>query len=239
MTTLGSFFSTAADGDERGTDNSNGSIHAKNLEIHAILSQRFNFPPEVTEQILDSMENWLSAGSFGFGPLTTPLRVQDGEKLIVETPQLSLREVRNLRKIVISLTSKDQGWSSYPQFHGTFDGSHSWWNYGIERLEAERVPSAGDAARALSKPLGEEENGISREPSSLRWVEVRKRAIQYNRHAAREMESHMIELDHDHEIFEYLQAGDRMILSASARYPGWCNYVQQAELELFFKDNLG
>ena len=240
MTTSSLSFAATAETDEYDSDNDfNDTIHLENLEIHAILSEQFHLPPEVTELILDYMENWLSIGPFGFeSPSDGFIRVRGENKAIVETPGLDAQVVRNLRKVVISLTSKDQGWSSYPEYNGSFDGSHSWWNLGTERLGQKSAFSEQDSVQTASKPSTETDSEAPGESPCSTWTLVKEIPIQYNRHAKKELESYVIELDGDHELLESFRPGDRMVLSACACYPGWVNYVKQAELKIWFKRNL-
>jgi hypothetical protein len=44
-----------------------------------------------------------------------------------------------VRKIVFSIRSKDQGWSSEPQNRRTFNGSWTWFEAGLEKFDAEQT----------------------------------------------------------------------------------------------------
>ena len=58
--------------------------------------------------------------------------------------------------------------------------------------------------------------------------------LQRNRHAGREVEDYRIEFDKDHEMFKSLRKGDKIALWARAMYPGWQNFVYEANIELWF-----
>ncbi|KAF7552431.1 hypothetical protein G7046_g7410 [Stylonectria norvegica] len=54
------------------------------------------------------------------------------------TPKL----IRPVRKIVFSIRSKDQGWGGDPGHRGTYDGSWTWFEAGLERFDAEQTCDA-------------------------------------------------------------------------------------------------
>lgn len=93
------------------------------------------------------------------------------------------------RKIVFTITSRDQGWGGdRPEFRGTYQGSYTWFEAGLERFDknAERPKDTTEREPALSKeqieqqqaqaqdqdqvtqaPLDPGESGESGEPSSI------------------------------------------------------------------------
>ena len=55
--------------------------------------------------------------------------VSDGNvSYLVSRP---IPEGKALKKVVITTVSKDQGWSSYPEHHGTYNGSWSWFELSV------------------------------------------------------------------------------------------------------------
>ena len=64
------------------------------------------------------------------------------------------------------------------------------------------------------------------------------RHLQHNRHAGQSLESYRIELRRAEwvEAFGDIHEGDRVALTARARFPGWVNQVQDAGMEIWSAD---
>ena len=52
---------------------------------------------------------------------------------VVSTRELSDYDILALDHVAFTFTSCDQGWSSYPEHRGTYDGSWTWLETGITR----------------------------------------------------------------------------------------------------------
>jgi len=221
-------------------------VRARNLRIHAMLSSKFSLPLEISQKILDGPENWIQTELLMVEPTTdrfngrspsrqiSPFRVSDGSEVIIGTAPLDLHQLNSLRKIVVSFKSKDQGWSSYPTDHGTYNGSYSWWEIRLLRSVETFNAETGDTRVELMMAAS------PRAMAELRdeWKTVCTCHLQNNRHAGRGMESYTVGLDHGSDILQSMRVGDRMVLFACARFPGWCNYVQSASMELWCRDRI-
>lgn len=100
------------------------------------------------------------------------------------------------------MVSKDQGWSSFPQWHGTYEGSWTWFEAGIVGLGNEgligREEGEGEGERYYSASAGVNGIGASacRPPGKYRYG---GRRIVTNRHAHREWLEHVVEWRWDDE----------------------------------------
>lgn len=90
----------------------------------ALVQSALPVPLELTIPILDFAEYWAETH------VTSSRRAGVEDKTIpfLTTPPI---EAGRLRKIVVTTVSKDQGWSSYPEHHGTYDGSWTWFELSL------------------------------------------------------------------------------------------------------------
>lgn len=105
---------------------------------------------------------------------------------------------KRLKKVVITVVSKDQGWSSYEEDHGTYRNSWTWFE-----LSVGQPPDKGIG-------VGE------------RW----RGEVVRNLHAHDEFKEHTIEI-FDKELYEKADSGDVLTVWAHARYQGWRNTVKK------------
>ncbi|WRT64598.1 uncharacterized protein IL334_001531 [Kwoniella shivajii] len=111
-----------------------------------------------------------------------------------------------IRKCVIEILSKDQGWSTNdPSHYGTYEQSYSWFDVALWRREG----------------------GVERE------VEGSRHAIQNNVHAGQYFKAHRIILSTDHPTIKLAQPGDWIVLWARAKYQGWENHVKEAAVTVY------
>ena len=127
-----------------------------------------------------------------------------------------------MRKVCYTFRSKDQGWSSYPAHHGTYNDSWTFFEAGLTRYEAKGAEGA-ELRRQQTLRTDKEKH---------RWV------LQRNRHAGRVPEDYDIELGECHELLQTIENGDRFALWARAMYPGWENEVHGARIEIWCVDDL-
>lgn len=209
------------------------TIHDSNIAVHQCLSTiaptKPALPNEIILQILDHPTRWIPVHSVSLRVASPnePLRCksqgpQRGDWQILCTDPIDARVAAKIKTIVYSFTSKDQGWSSYPEQHGTFEGSCTFLEAGLTRFE---VKDAG----------GEE---LARQQSLRVEKESERYELHRNRHAGREPEEYRIGLGEDHELLRRVQDGDRFALWARAQYPGWENVVYGAKIELWCVDDL-
>lgn len=69
-------------------------------------------------------------------------------------------------------------------------------------------------------------------------VDTARHFLQCNRHAHREFQTYRIELDRDHQLVQGLVEGDKVVLWACQKFPGWTNSVESAEIEVWALDEL-
>lgn len=115
------------------------TVHEANIAIFEALSTRKHpIPNEIILQILDYPSRWIRttiiharvASDKPFIRVGCNLQNQ-GEQQILATNPLSQLEAQQIRSVVFVFTSRDQGWSSYPHQHRTYDGSCTWLECGL------------------------------------------------------------------------------------------------------------
>ncbi|KDE08954.1 hypothetical protein MVLG_01044 [Microbotryum lychnidis-dioicae p1A1 Lamole] len=129
-----------------------------------------------------------------------------------------------VRRIRITTESRDQGFSSFPQLHGTREGSSSWFELALIRPDTERASSEAPE-RFFPPPI----TGPLSSPSQPYGI-VTSQHLYYNIHASRTFESHMVTLDARLDIVDKARAGDRLVLYACAQYPAWTNECRMARI---------
>jgi len=89
----------------------------------------FPLPPELVTLILDIAEYWAyskkTRSHAGYFPDANERYLESGP---IEGGEFS----RPLRRLVITTNSKDQGWSSYPKYHGTREHSWTWFELTLD-----------------------------------------------------------------------------------------------------------
>ncbi|KAF7507595.1 hypothetical protein GJ744_010265 [Endocarpon pusillum] len=117
---------------------------------------------------------------------------------------------RMIRKIEIHITSHDQGWSSYSQHHGTYNGSWTW-------FEAEVRPAGSE---------DEDEHCVKKE-------------LCRNVHADAKDKTHTSTWRYDAEdegerdLVRSLGPGSSISVVPWAMFPGWQNYVTCASVDVY------
>ncbi|CAG8557781.1 8605_t:CDS:2 [Gigaspora margarita] len=110
------------------------------------------------------------------------------------------------KKIEITCESHDQGWSDYPESHGTYD-SHTWGEVSIITT----THNYDDKFIVY--------NAVEKEPK-IRYK------VYTNKHADYSWQVHNYVFLSDHPLVQSLQPGDFVGLWIRSRYPGWCNYIK-------------
>ena len=170
-------------------------------------------PTELILQILSDPSRWLLTT---FVYLSVPARVpsSEAERAIVHTPQISSHQLSLIRRLVFTYRSKDQGWSSYGEDHGSYRNSWTWFEAGLRKFDR-----------------GEESLSLVDRPE-------RRYRLQSNRHAGQEAEDYLFEFERDHPLLKEMQAGDEVVLWALARYGGWENFVEAAAIQIWITDDM-
>lgn len=205
-------------------------VHEANLALLETLSKpsgrRPAIPTEMVLQIIDHPSRWrLVSANVASCTLSEPKTISSyaGSEDIASTAPLTARQVSMLRRVAFTFRSRDQGWSSYPDDHGTFRNSWTWFEARVQR------PAEYDTDG--SRQSGND-GGETLEPHKLSY------RLQANRHAMSEPEEYRIELGPSDDLLGALQSGDRVILSAHAQFGGWVNHVDQAAIEMWCVDTL-
>ena len=216
------FMSSAAD-----------STHLSNLVLYSVLSKpgthRSALPSEIILQIMDDPSRWVQAFR---AILPSPVSVGNfrGSRVVLHTPPFTAESIRRLRKVVFTLSAKDQGWSSYREHHGSYENSWTWFDLAI-----------GTSKKAEIQPGDAEINAeqTDRLVPIEELYEIKQRLLlQTNRHAGRSPDDYEIEFDTGEEPLKDLKVGDVILLLACARFSGWVNNVLEAGIEVWEVDSV-
>jgi len=191
---------------------------------HTAFILRQKLPPELVPSILDFAEYWVKSSAsctYHMNITEQDLRVGSGSSselkgtLYHTSPLIAgnyeqFSALNPVRKIVFTITSKDQGWSSYPECYGTYENSWTW-------FEAEVLDwNEGDTAR---------------------WIPPRR--ICTNVHAGRDYKTHVTtwawdsEDEHERMWIRRLRRGSKIGINVWARFPGWSNSVHSANIDIY------
>lgn len=167
------------------------------------------------------------------------------------------------RKIVFKITSNDQGWGGNHGERGSYKGSWTWFDAGLERFEAKTEASQESSEIPVSslRPVWPEttEDG----PDSRRYDHglhaTPNHKIQCNKTASRQTQEHVVEWRHtdnvdpelsgadelelagrgratgDGEFVRNLRLGDIVTVWGRARFGGWQNQIKKVELKVYWK----
>ncbi|RIB22164.1 hypothetical protein C2G38_2014478 [Gigaspora rosea] len=120
--------------------------------------------------------------------------------------------VPKCKKIEIACESHDQGWSSYPRDHGTYNNSWTWGEISIITPK---------------KNNNLEVRLIEKEP-------ITRYRVYTNKHAVDDWQTHNFEFLSHHPLVKSLQPGDIVGLWIRSCYPGWRNYIKRAEIKFYY-----
>lgn len=131
------------------------------------------------------------------------------------------------------IESRDQGWSSYPDDHGTYRGSWTWFE--VEKGDASILRGTeqeGEGEEQNLHPDNDARDPTS-QPSSAKGQEIVR-----NIHAGKTWHKHIISWAADDEDatgkwVREIKRGDVIVLSAHARFPGWTNRVRSARIAVY------
>ncbi|KAB8261451.1 hypothetical protein BDV32DRAFT_121378 [Aspergillus pseudonomiae] len=173
------------------------------ISVFNILKQWL--PSEIVLEVLDYAEYWLLSRISRADEMQYEERDCHGQPPYLTSAPIQ-GERYPVRKIQITIWSHDQGWSSYPQDHGSFNNSWTWFDLSIAR------------------PPGRDD--ISKD-ANLR--------LATNVHASKKTMCHEIIYHRDQNLrwVRNLQPGDRISIIPRALYPGWRNFVEKACIEIY------
>lgn len=186
---------------------SGADVHLFNITLVSILSKpgfrRPALPLEIILEILSYPPFWILAHHL---ELTSSIDVPSslGTKVLLRTQPFSHELLRSLRKIVFRIRSRDQGWSSYPSAHGTFENSWTWFNMAIKKgVPESKINQQTQPLETHQASTDPEPSDTSQEVSVYRIAHI----LQRNRHASRAAEDYRIELDARETPLKTLQLG--------------------------------
>ncbi|KAJ7444609.1 hypothetical protein B0H11DRAFT_439853 [Mycena galericulata] len=215
-------------------------------------------PPELVNPILDDAEYWPWILAARDTSMTLPAASSPEHNVarcyLVTPPFPSIRKLGGpgarlrVRRVEFYILSGDQGWSSTPQYHGTYDGSYTWFEAAIVR-PGEPPALRGWRRWALMM-------GLTRFRQRRPWIEVKNVAedsgrwrIQTNRCADKNPLLHTIVWAVDSAepdlkerngsgdgagFIDMLAPGDCISIIARAMFPGWVNRVRSAEIVVYY-----
>ena len=174
------------------------------------LQRALGLPKELVRMILQEAEYW---------PRSDVQRTEQclvnnyhGDLVYLQSQPISGK----VQIIIFTITSHNQGWSDHVQDHGTYNGSWTWFS-------AWKI-------RGSDKTQG---------PEILRNVHARRdpkthvvcwpRREGFHWHPGDGPDSEQIQREWLHK----LQEGDRVLIVAKAKYPGWTNFAIRAEMSVF------
>ena len=244
------------------------TTQAANTTLFSCLSrsagERPALPGELILQILDHPSRWVCSFHAEFpgrpsristaSSISAP-SIEDSEepvlrvasngplhlKVVLSTKPLTSYQIANLRQIIFTFYSRDQGWSgTQRQDGGTFRGSWSWFEAGVRREGEAGVQSGGERDTeaeydAASDTESEAESEQHEQPAGDKYE---RHELQRNRHASRKPEDYRVEIGPDHELLQSLKEGDVIDVLACAQYPAWTNIVHRASIEIWTMDDL-
>ena len=110
----------------------------------------------------------------------------------------------------------DYNFTKVPQDRGTFRNSWTWFDISIVHDHQKKLSSDNNDGSLFERIY----------------------SSQRNKHAGPEWASYRIQFEKGHQLFADLQEGDVVVLWAKASFPGWTNYVREANVELWCEDDL-
>ncbi|KAJ9654582.1 hypothetical protein H2198_006397 [Neophaeococcomyces mojaviensis] len=209
--------------------------------IRTALLLRQKLPGDLVPIILDYAELWdFAAVVRSKRPnWVRPHQAGELQAALIIPPNVPRGALRQIRFITIS---RDQGWSSYSEDHGTYRGSWTWFEAGVRGLD----PSNVEDQETLHEPLNCQHsahapNGVEHRRlcvANASHYKYGSKQIVTNIHAGKEWKRHVVRWDANHEdedvrkAFKELRGGHRIEVSAHARFPGWCNDVRLVVIEV-------
>lgn len=197
--------------------------------------------PSVTYQWLAEPDAFLNDTGILFRPhgVVGATSAEPERKLLFASPQLDNEALGKMASVKLVTSSKDQGWHTEDRMGSS--GSWSWFEVGIVRLledgpselgdqsivagdkyaklDARRTPTTGNLTnhrRRSSSPA---------DTMPLRWIS------HYNEVASQSFQEHVgNEFGPDHDIWKYLEPGDRIGVWICAQFIGWECYCEDARI---------
>ncbi|XXG96823.1 hypothetical protein Hte_003114 [Hypoxylon texense] len=181
--------------------------------VYWVLRRRLDLPKQVSYRILDMAHQWIKSTARRESEIavTKDSPIKPYLTVVVRGP---------VRRIAFRTASHDQGWAGeLPELNGGYQGSFTFFE--------------------MSSYLGEK--GKRSSVSSTAYEEQRRFLVQRNVRADRNSKVHFNDYDTRNSgmtkdmrnWFASLRPGDIIGLYPRAQYPGWCNNVKSAQIELW------
>jgi hypothetical protein len=186
---------------------------------HTFFLLRQKLPPELAYTILEDAEYWLKSTTERKDSVIVTdrnqrtLTQQAGLHYLSSEPigTEGMGRLHPVRKVIFTITSKDQGWADNPLLNGTYEQSYTWFE-------------AVTRGRSVTEHAPHPES----------------RRIVTNVRAGKEYKTHVVALyakaDNKGErewVKDNLKTGHQVDVTVWARYPGWENHVAAARIEVF------
>ncbi|KAG8983431.1 hypothetical protein FRB90_006039, partial [Tulasnella sp. 427] len=206
--------------------------------VHRILreAQYIHPHPSITCKWKSEPDAFLNDTGILFRPhgVVGATSAEPERKLLFASPRLDKAALGKMASVRLVTSSKDQGWHTEDRMGSS--GSWSWFEVGIVRLPEDGLAGSieGGGSIAAGDKYAKSEARTALRPAQppsaqagkpLRWVSL------YNQVAGESFQRHIgEEFGPDHEIWKYLEPGDRIGVWICAQFVGWECYCEEARL---------
>jgi ankyrin repeat protein len=181
------------------------------FELYGLLrlkAAKSDLPQSVVLEIMDQARYWLKSTS----SKVESIQVDEVDSRI-DTPYLMSEPIRGhlklpVREVKYIIRSHDQGWSDYPQHHGTYTGSCTWFDIAVQKRSGHWVDFGTENKHVVS-----------------------------NIHASSRTRQHCIIYRAGHvksqsKWLDWVEPGDRIGIIPKAVFQGWINHVESVTIEI-------
>jgi hypothetical protein len=188
-------------------------------------------PTEVMEQVFDFAGFWpstsVSCNKSLYGEYMNNLHLVSHE-----IPMGGI-----CKQIEVTVWSHDQGWCSYPEIIGTYNGS---WTYGdlvaipsdLEHTVQQQLQQQQPYDNPNENTTTKSDNTYTTVPQELE--EIPKHRVYCNLVAKNHWQRHVKVFDMKHELVQGLKGGDRVALLLKSGCPGWVNFVKWCQIKVSY-----
>ncbi|KAJ3877408.1 hypothetical protein F5879DRAFT_978334 [Lentinula edodes] len=257
---MGSTLSTLSTALTKGAESASYNGHPTEQDVVDVREFMLSFLPiEIIDLILDFAEYWpcLRVDSNSeIEAVASSTITLEATWLYLISPPIPPREIsgtdsrhRRIRKVTFEMESHDQGWTSFPENRGTYKGSWSWFEAIIFRASVSPcwLDLNSDPFNLGATFNAQDIKELFPEPNPNGWL------IQSNIVASNESLSHSVtwtEFEDEeahvdptslkgreglgHELIRSLEPGDKIMLMAKSKFPGWANHVYEGSIEIYY-----
>lgn len=164
-------------------------------------------PEELVIEILEHAQYWLRSSVTRSDTVTVTHDTSRSEHdyKYLTTESIVGRARKPVKRIEFAISAHDQGWSSFPECKGTLENAWTWFEVDVSKAEG-----------LLFNFEGEE------------------RRLATNLHAVGTVQNHKVTIgDFERRWTKRLEVGDRIVILAKARFPGWRNSVYAARVDVY------